>query len=149
MMNGGNKKLFPRLGLAALVALLLVSATSVPALAQLGFPPPPGDIAVTINPNGNVNKGVATVSGTFTAPATEGTVFVRVLVRQSRGGQAISQASTVVGPIVADGSIQSWAATLVPDTAFAPGHAEVVAKLDTSDGTGLADAIATVQLTAN
>jgi Family of unknown function (DUF6299) len=148
-MNGRNKKLFPRLGLAALVALLLVSAASVPALAQLGSPPPPSVSAVTIDPHGSVTRGVVTVSGSFTAPATVGTVFVQVVVRQSRGGQAISQASTVVGPIVADGSIQSWAATLVPDTAFTPGQAQVIAKVDTSDGTGLAVTTATVQLTAN
>jgi Family of unknown function (DUF6299) len=148
-MNARNQKFFPRLGLAALVALLLASAARVPALAQLGFPPPPGAVTVTIDPNGSVSKGVVTISGTFTAPATVGTVFVPVVVRQSRGGQAISQASTVVGPIVADGSIQSWAATLVPDTPFTPGQAQVIAKLDTSDGTGLASASATVQLTAN
>jgi Family of unknown function (DUF6299) len=148
-MNGVNKKLFPRLGRAALVALLLISAASVPALAQLGNPPPPSAFTVTIDPGGSVTRGVATVSGTFTAPAEVGTVFVPVVVTQSRGGQAISQVSTVVGPFVADGSTQSWTATLVPDTAFTPGQAQVIAKLDTSDGTGLAAAIATVQLTAN
>jgi hypothetical protein len=148
-MNGRNQKLFPRLGRAALVALLLVTAASVPALAQLGNPPPPGAVTVTVDPDGSVTRGVATVSGTFTAPAEVGTVFVLVLVRQSRGGQAISQASTVVGPFVADGSTQSWTATLVPDTAFTPGQAQVTAKLDTSDGTGLAVAIATEQLTAH
>jgi hypothetical protein len=145
-MNGGNQKLFPRLGLAALVALLLVTAASVPALAQLGNPPPPGAFTVTIDPDGSVTRGIVTVSGTFTAPATVGTVFVPVVVRQSRGGQAISQASTVVGPFVADGSTQSWTATLVPDTVFTPGQAQVIAKLDTSDGTGLAGASATVHL---
>jgi Family of unknown function (DUF6299) len=148
-MNGGNKKLFPRLGLAALVALLLATAARVPALAQLGFPPPPAAVTVTIDPGGSVTKGVVTVSGTFTAPATLGTVFVPVVVTQSRGGQAISQASRVVGPFVADGSIQRWAATLFPDIPFTPGQAQVIAKLDTSNGTGLAAASATVQLIAN
>jgi hypothetical protein len=146
-MNGRNKSFFPRLGLAALVALLLGSAASVPALAQLGFPPPPPVIEVTINPGGSVNKGVATVSGTFTAPAAEGTVFMRVVVLQSHRGGPTTQASTVVGPFVADGTTQSWAATLVPDIIFTPGEAQVDAKLDTPDGTGLAKASATVQLT--
>lgn len=148
-MNARNQKLFPRLGLAAFVALLLASAARVPALAQLGSPPPPSAVTVTIDPDASVSKGVVRISGTFTAPAAVGTAFVPVVVRQSRGGQAISQASTVVGPIVADGSIQSWAATLVPDAPFTPGQAQVIAKLDTSDGTGLASASATVQLTAN
>ena len=148
-MNSGNKKLFPRLGLAALMALLLVTAARVPASAQLGNPPPPSAFTVTIDPGGSVTRGVATVSGTFTAPAEVGTVFVVVLIRQSRGGHAISEANTVIGPFVADGSTQSWAATLAAAPPFTPGGAQVLAKLDTSDGTGLAGASATVPLTAH
>ncbi len=141
MKNGMNKWLLPRLGLAA---LLLVGGVSVPASAQV---PTPGGSAVTINADGTVSR-VATVSGTFTAPAEVGTVIVRVVVIQSRQGAPTVQAFTDVGPIVADGTSQSWAATLAPDTAFKPGDAQVIVKLLRSDGSGLAGATATVQLTS-
>src|SRR5262245_4728776 len=124
-MNGGNKRVFLRLGLAALVALLTLCAASAPASAQ----------TVSINPDGTVDSGVATVSGTLSAPAGT-TVNLSVQVVQFRHGQAFASAFTSLGPIVTDGSTQQWTATIFSSAGFKPGHAQVTVRLFTVDVAG-------------
>jgi hypothetical protein len=138
-MNRGNQSTFLRFGLVALVALLALCAASAPASAQ----------TVAINPDGTVNSGVATVTGTLSAPA--GTpVHVSVQVVQFRHGQVFSSAAAFLGPILTDGSTQTWTAILVPAAGYKTGQAQVTVRLfnDTEEGNfiELAAAGATVQL---
>jgi len=142
-MNGRNRSILARFGQAAIVAMLALCAASAPASAQ----------TVTIHPDGIVKSGVATVTGTFSAPV--GTpVRMEVRVQQFRHGQVIASAFTDLGPIIADGSTQSWTATMFAPSGFKPGHAQVTVRLIETeylgDGDGsevlLAIAGATVQL---
>jgi hypothetical protein len=143
-MNRGNQSTFLRFGLVALVALLALCAASAPASAQ----------TVSINPDGTVTKGVATVTGTFSAPI--GTpppiVGVDVVIVQFRHGQVSASASTRLGPVTADGSTQSWAATMFSAAGFKTGEAQVNVRLfdarNNFENT-LATASATVQLHAH
>jgi len=137
-MNGGNKTIFLRHGLVALVALLALCTASAPASAQ----------SVAIDPDGTVDSGVATVTGTFTASA-DTTVQVEVQVEQFLHGQVVATAITDIGPITADGSTQSWTATMFPLAGYKPGHAQVTVRLlheGFHDSVTLAIAGATVQL---
>jgi hypothetical protein len=117
-VNGGNKSNFLRLGLVTLVALLALCAASAPASAQ----------AVAIDPDGTVVSGVATVTGTFTAPA-DTTVQVEVQVDQFLHGQVVATAITEIGPITADGSTQSWTASMFSLAGYKTGHAQVTVRL--------------------
>jgi hypothetical protein len=145
-MNGGNKSTFLRFGLVALVALLALCAASAPASAQ----------TVSINPDGTVTKGVATVTGTFSAsigtPPMGITVGMDVEIVQFRHGQVSASASTRLGPVTADGSIQTWTATMFSAAGFKTGQAQVNVRLfDASNDfeNTLATAGAIVQLHAH
>jgi hypothetical protein len=143
-MNGGNKSTFLRFGLVALVALLALCAASAPASAQ----------TVSINPDGTVTKGVATVTGTFSGPMGPfpSTVGVDVEIVQFRHGQVSASASTRLGPVTADGSIQTWTATMFSAAGFKTGQAQVNVRLfDASNDfeNTLATAGAIVQLHAH
>jgi len=143
-MNGRNRTPFLRLGLVALVALLALGAASAPALAQ--------GSTLTIDPNGSVGSGVATVSGTFTTPPAFAWTRVEVRVVQLRHGQVVVSAFADVGPIAATGSTQNWTATMFSPAGFKPGHVQVTARLirDTFNGPlELAVAGATVKLNPN
>ena len=122
-MNGGNQSTFLRFGLVALVALLALGAPSAPASAQ----------TVSINPDGTVTKGVATVTGTFSAligtPPMGLTVGLDVQVMQFRHGQVSASASTRLGPVTADGSTQTWTATMFSAAGFKTGEAQVNVRL--------------------
>jgi hypothetical protein len=144
-MNGARKPILTLLALVALVALCVTSAPAVPAGA-----------AVAIDPMGAVYGGVATVSGVFTARAGS-TVRVKVRVEQYRRGRVVATAVASIGPVVADGSIQNWTATLnpaifVPGTAFTEGQIQASARLIQmipNDAITLATSDATVELVVN
>jgi hypothetical protein len=56
-------------------------------------------------------------------------VLLHVRVVQFRHGQAFATAFEDISPIVADGSTQSWTATMFSSVGFKLGHAQVTARL--------------------